>query len=376
MRANQTSDGPNERASGRALWRIGALLLAVAASACGGGGTTGTDDSASSGAGAGSIAGASGSTGGSAGVSGGAGGGAGAPGTAAGVASLEVVPAFATVTVGGMAQYSVVARDGAGLVVASPSVTWVAATPAIGTITAAGTATGTSRGQTGITARGSGVTSSPAVLNVVDTTVVDGGGACDGVAGVPEWQVALAYVYLDDVLAPAPVELFAEHDVSVAATLTPAGTVGGRVQWSGSLVPANLLTNVSGAVQLFEHSSDVQSDPNIDLSARGIGAPLATDGVAGFTLTIDLSTCTYRFTVAPSVSVTITKTEHAITTLPEPEEGVRTYTQVLPLGLLQKGSAPLGDWRARLFGKVQKSMGRRRSATVGALATRALSTPS
>jgi len=317
MDATHRSGARFERFLARQLRWWGAACLAVLLSACGGGG-------------------------GSGGASGG--GGAGGPGNVSSVASLEVTPAATTVEIGGVAQYSVVARDAAGLVVATPPLTWSAATPAVGSIAATGLATGWSLGDTAITATAGGVVSPSAVLHVVKTPTVEAG-ACNGIAAVREWGVRLAYVYLDSIPPPADVTVFAEHDVSAAATLTPAGAFDNLVLWTGALAPADILKNVPGSVQLVETSSDHHSDPNIDLDVRGAGVPLPTDGVDGFTLTVDLSTCMYRFTMAPSVSVTITKTEHAILTLPGPDEGVRVYTdQILPLGLLQKGSAPLGDW--------------------------------
>lgn len=285
-----------------------------------------------------------GSTGGGSGggSGGGGGGGGGSQGTAGALATLEVAPATATVGLGGTVQYSVVGRDDSGLVIATPPVSWAAGVPGVGSLTPAGLATGIGLGQTPITAMAGSVLSPPAVLNVVDHPI-----ACDGIAAVPRWEAQLAFIYLDSATTKDKVDVFVEHDAAVSATLTAvAGSVGSKVEWSGSLVPApQLLKNLQGPVQLFEHSSDLVSDPTMVLDARGVGSPLPTPGSAGFTLTVDLSTCTFQFTSVPSVSVTLTTTEHAVHTLPGPDEGVTVTTMDLPLGMLQKGVTPLGAWR-------------------------------
>ena len=58
------------------------------------------------------------------------------------------------------------------------------------------------------------------------------------------------------------------------------------------------------------------------------------------------STGTFQFYVAPSVHVTLTQTEHAVLTLPGPNEGTHVYSQDLPQGIIQRGVTPLGPWRA------------------------------
>jgi hypothetical protein len=315
MQANRTDFSLVSNRTGRLLRRLGALWLAVIISACGGSGT------------------------------GGGGGGGGGSGAAATLATLEVMPATATVLVGGTAQYSVVARDGTGLVMATPPVVWASDTLAVGTITQAGLATGVSLGQTSITAMAGSVVSPPAVLNVVAQGVVSVG-ACDSIEAVPQWDVQLRYFYSDSITTSTQAVVDVAHFVSVTATLTAASPVGGILEWSGSLAGAAFADGTGSGVHLDELLDDtVTSDPTTVATVKADGPPVPTDGVDGFTLKVDLSTCTFQFTMAPSVHATFTSTVHAVATLPGPDEGTTVTTGDIALGLLQKGITPLGPWR-------------------------------
>lgn len=312
MQASNTSRNGKETRAARAIWRCtGALSLAMVIVSCGGGGS---------------------------------GGGSALPT----VATLEVTPTTATIPVGGTAQYTVVARDGTGLVVATPPVVWASSAPAVGSITAAGLATGESLGQTPITATAGSVVSPQTMLNVVDS-------ACAGVAAVRGWQINLWYAYHDSITTPANGDVTAGHVSSVASTLTAASGGGsGILMWTGQLASApgavyNGIQYRSETV-LNEELNDLISDPTDVIVVDGAGSPLPTPGVDGFTLKVDLATCTFQFTAAPSVHTTITRTVHAVNTLPGSDEGTHVTEQDFPLGLLRKGTTPLGDWRTMGMG--------------------------
>jgi hypothetical protein len=320
MQANRTDFSLVPNRTGRLLRRLGALWLAVIISACGG-----------SGSGSGS---------------GGGGGGGGGSGAAATLATLEVTPTTATVVVGGTAQYSVVARDGTGLVMATPPVVWASGTLAVGTITQAGLAAGVSLGQTSVTAMAGSVVSRPAVLNVVAQQGVVSLGACDGIEAVPQWDVNLRYFYQDSITTSTQAVVDVAHFVSVTATIRAASPVGGILEWSGSLAGAAFADGTGSGVHLDESLNDtVTSDPTTVATVKADGPPVPTDGVDGFTLKVDLSTCTFQFTMAPSVHATFTRTVRAVATLPGPDEGTTVTTGDIALGLLQKGITPLGSWR-------------------------------
>lgn len=104
------------------------------------------------------------------------------------------------------------------------------------------------------------------------------------------------------------------------------------------------------AVHVDEESSDLISDPTIVATLQGDGNPVSTPGVDGMRLRVDLSSCTYKFITAPSVHATLSVTEHAVNTLPGPEEGTRSFDMDIPLGLLQSRFNPLGNWRADSLG--------------------------
>lgn len=128
--------------------------------------------------------------------------------------------------------------------------------------------------------------------------------------------------------------------------------VGGFVEWSGPLVPGVSASEepVDTAVHVDEESSDLISDPTIVATLQGDGNPVSTPGVDGMRLRVDLSSCTYKFITAPSVHATLSVTEHAVNTLPGPEEGTRSFDMDIPLGLLQSRFNPLGNWRADSLG--------------------------
>jgi hypothetical protein len=285
------------------------------------------------------------------------GGGGGSGGKA--LASLEVVPASATVVVGGTAQYGVVARDGAGLVMATPPVFWAAATPSVGSITPdGGMATGLSLGQTAITATVGSVVSPPVKFNVVENA------ACDGIAAVPVWNASLEFQYIDTIKTPKGQDVHADHYASVTSALTLAGTGQNKVYWSGALVggrkPNGTIPVYNQYVSFFETFTDLISDPTVDAAAStvfGDTNPVPTPGEDGFRLEVDLSSCTFQFFVAPSAHVTANITTHAKFPPPlDPNEGTKTYPLTLPMGLLQKGSTPLGSWRTGGLGDYSKNL--------------------
>jgi Bacterial Ig-like domain (group 2) len=281
------------------------------------------------------------------------------------VATLEVAPPSATVAVGGTAQYSVVARDATGQVMTTPTVTWAAETPAVGTITPDGLATGASLGQTRITATTGSVVSPAAVLIVVET------GACDGIAAVPQWTVNLEYVYADSITTLAGAEVSATQRAVVTATLSSQGAVyQNKVNWVGPLVPGldHLSATPKIPVHIIEDFSDLFSDPTLvgKLFYDQGGLPAPTPGVDGFRLEVDLATCTFRFFAAPSTHTKLQKTEHAIHVAPGPDEGLREFTQITELGLVQKGVTPLGDWRTVGMGDYSKAFENLTSYSVAA----------
>jgi hypothetical protein len=318
----------------RCLRGLGPLLLALMISACGGG----SDAVVAAG-------GASGGGGGGAGGGGGGGGGAGGGGGSAAVATLEVVPGSATVGVGGAAQYRVVAWDANGQMIAAPALTWTAATPAVGTIGTDGLATGASVGQTTIIASAGGVSSQPAVLNVVVPRVPPAG-ACDGIASVQQWDARVYFDYSDYYVNKIGATVLTDHAAYVAAALMPAGTVSGKLQWIGELVGADPPGHIPGRnIYVNEQFDDHISDPTELVTLKGLGQPVPTPGVDGMRLEVDPANCTFQFYVTPSGATTLSKTEHAVNVLPGPDEGTFTYQQDMPLGILQRGITPLGPWR-------------------------------
>ena len=243
--------------------------------------------------------------------------------------------------VGGTAQYSVIARDASGQTVAAPAVAWSSGTPAVGTITAVGLATGLSRGQSVISASAGNVTSLPATLNVIES------GACDGIAAVAQWDARVSFSYSDYVETPSGALVTVTHDARVGAALTPAGSVGGKLLWTGALYGVDYPQFQPGVnIYVREEFDDHVSDPTELMTLDGIGTPVPTPGVDGMRLEVDLATCTFQFFVTPSVHTTLTKIEHAVLVLPGPDEGTRVFTGDTPLGTLQKGVTPLGAWRA------------------------------
>ncbi|MEO8078924.1 MAG: hypothetical protein ABI641_00245 [Caldimonas sp.] len=263
----------------------------------------------------------------------------------AAVATLEVVPVAATVPVGGVAQYSAIARDASGQMVATPMLEWLSGTPAVGTVTPAGAATGASVGQTTITASSGNVTSAPAVLNVIEA------GACDGIASIGQFDARVSFDYSDYIVTPVGATVVATHSAYVSATLLPAPSVFGKLEWVGALVGTDPPGHVPGANAYIDESlEDYASDPTEVITVKGVGQPLPTPGVDGMRLEVDLSTCTFQFYVTPSVHTTQTNTEHAVLLLPGPNEGTHTYSQDTPLGILQKGVTPLGNWRTLTLG--------------------------
>ncbi len=226
-------------------------------------------------------------------------------------------------------------------------VAWRSFNPLIAPVDTSGHVRGASIGATLVVASsGSGVDTVPVI--VVDTTV-HADSACDGIASINQWQVHAFLIYSDNLVTPAGVYFAADYHAAVSSTLSRAGTVDGKLEWAGELAPdlAFFQIPLHSPIGLFEIDSDHVSDPTEVIYVTANPAiPILTPGVDGFRLEVDTAACTFRFLMAPSVHVHITVTEHAVNTLPGPDEGTRTADQDAALGILQLGVSPLGDWRA------------------------------
>ncbi len=264
------------------------------------------------------------------------------PGSGAG-GSVSIAPEGLTLPVGGLGGLTADARDSTGTPLPASAVTWSSLDSHIASVDTNGTVTGESVGTTQVLA------STGAEADTVPVSVVDS--ACNGIAAVHEWQAKLKVVYTDysDVDAVPPHgNVTVLHAASVASTLALMGPgFGGTLEWSGALVPGPDQDDIlrTPSVTIDENAWDSISDPIETASLKGEGPPVATAGVAGFTLSVDLSSCKYQFTAAPSVHATVTVTEHAVLTLPGPDEGTRSFEQDFPLGLIQESATPLGAWR-------------------------------
>ncbi len=260
------------------------------------------------------------------------------PGTGAG-GSVSIAPQGLTLPVGGAGGLTADARDSNGTALPASAVTWSSLNPGVALVDTSGTVTGVSVGLTQVLA------AAGAVADTVPIAVVDS--ACDMVATIGEWHVNLEFLYSDNITTPEGATVSAGHYATVAATLTPADPIFGKLEWTGSLVagPDHHGVMQRNPVMIAEDFHDEVSDPTEIIHVFTLAPlPVATPGVDGFRLEVDASSCTYRFLVAPSVHTRITTIEHAVNVLPGPNEGTRTYEQDLPLGLVQKGVAPLGTW--------------------------------
>jgi hypothetical protein len=255
-----------------------------------------------------------------------------------------------TLPLGGAGGLTADARDSAGAALPASAVTWASLNPAVASVDTNGVVTGVAVGLTQVLAAVEGV------ADTVPVAVVDS--ACDMVATISEWHVNLEFLYGDNITTPQGADVRAGHYATVAATLTPAGPVFGRLEWTGSLVAG--LTHQGGIprnpVLMSEDFYDEVSDPTEIIHVLTLSStPIPTPGVDGFRLEVDASSCSYRFLVAPSAHTRISETEHAVNVLPGPNEGTRTHEADLPLGLIQKGLSPLGAWRT--LGIVDSSKG-------------------
>jgi len=263
--------------------------------------------------------------------------------------SVSIAPEGLTLPVGGLGGLTADARDSRGTPLPGSAVTWSSLNSHIASVDTTGMVTGESVGTTQVLAS-TGTEADTVPVSVVDST-------CDGIAAVREWRVKLKFVYTDysDIAAVAPsATVTVLHVARVASTLTPVGPgFGGMLEWSGSFVAGPDQDDVirPPAVEIDETSSDSISDPTEVATLKGKGDPVPTAGVDGFTLRVDPSSCTYQYFAAPSVHATITVTEHAVNTLPGPDEGTRSFEQDFPLGLIQERVTPLGSWRTAGLGR-------------------------
>ena len=270
------------------------------------------------------------------------------PGSGAG-GSVSIAPEGLTLPVGGLGSLTADARDASGTALPASAVTWSSLNPQIASVDTNGSVTGTSVGTTQVLASAGGE------ADTVPVSVVDS--ACDGIAAVREWQVKLKIVYSDysDVDAVPPHgNVNVLHVARVASTLTLVGPgFGGTLEWTGALVPGPDQDDIlrTPSVEIVENAWDSISDPIETASLKGQGPPVPTAGVDGFSLRVDPSSCTYQYFAAPSVHATVTVTEHAVLTLPGPDEGTRSFEQDFPLGLIQERVTPLGSWRTVGLGR-------------------------
>jgi hypothetical protein len=272
------------------------------------------------------------------------GGGPSGPG-GGGAGSVSIAPNGLTLSVGGEGNLTADARDGSGATLPASAVTWSSLNTAVASVDTDGTVSGNNVGTTRVLATAAGASDS---VTVVVTDL-----ACNSIELVPQWHANLVLVYSDHGPVQPSADVHVQHLAQVAATLTLTGPpVGGFVEWTGELVHGLDVSDevADTAVAIHEESSDMISDPTILVKLEGAGEPVPTPGVDGLRLRVDLASCTFQFIAAPSVHATLTITEHAVHTLPGPDEGTRTFEQDIPLGLLQDAFWPLGDWRTVQLG--------------------------
>ncbi|MEP6472127.1 MAG: Ig-like domain-containing protein [Gemmatimonadota bacterium] len=257
--------------------------------------------------------------------------------------TVTITPAAGlTLPEGGSGMLTATARDAADNVVAGTSFSWGSLDSTIATVSGTGSVTGQSTGLTQVLASANGKEDT--------VTIVVVAAACAGVGAVAQWQANLEFGYGNTNATPGGF-VSAFHQGSLAATLLPTTTVLGKLEWIGELTPGP--ASDGGApfpLKMAEVTVDTLSDPTERIDVTSDAVPVPTPGVDGFRLEIDTVACTFRFLAAPSVHATLKVTEHAVHTLPGPNEGVHSTDQDLPFGVIQKGVAALGDWRSAGMG--------------------------
>ncbi len=258
---------------------------------------------------------------------------------------VTIAPNGLTLSLGGTGTLTADARDAAGASLSGTEVTWSSLNASVASVDSTGGVTGNSIGSARVRASAAGAADTVVVL-VVDQP-------CNAIETIQAWHVHLNMWYSDHGPVDPSATVTTSHIVALGATLAPTGPpVGGVVEWTGEFFPSIYAggSMADTAVQIHEQSEDLISDPTIVATLDGAGPPVPTPGVDGFRLRVNLNNCTFQFFAAPSVHATLSVTEHAVNTLPGPDEGTRTFDMDIPLGLLQDGIEPLGDWRAHPMG--------------------------
>jgi len=256
-----------------------------------------------------------------------------------------IAPNGMTLSLGGQGNLTADATDTTGAVLPGSAVTWSSLNPSVAAVDDTGRVSGLSVGTTRVLASAQGRADTVTVV-VVDLP-------CNAIEMVPTWHANLTYFYEDRGRVDPSADVQVIHQATIASTLALVGPpAGGIVEWAGELVPGMAPAGFvpDTAVSMSEISNDTTSDPTIFSQIQGDGPPIPTPGVDGFRLSVNLSSCTFQFVAAPSVHAVLTIEEHAVHTLPGPDEGIRTFNQDFPLGLLQDGVEPLGDWRSTHLG--------------------------
>ncbi|MEO8030975.1 MAG: Ig-like domain-containing protein [Gemmatimonadota bacterium] len=225
-------------------------------------------------------------------------------------------------------------------------VTWSSANPLIAPVDTGGHVRGAGIGATLVVASsGDGVDTVPVI--VVDTAVVADSG-CGQIASIHIWHVNFEFLYADEITTPLGATMHASYNAFSSATLTSAVSGSNLLEWTGELVPGpgHIPHPERHPFWLTENFSDLVSDPTEVITVESTNyQSVPTAGVDGFRLEVDTTACTFRFWAAPATHTLTTVTEHAVATLPGPFEGTHTSDQDTPMGLIQRGLTPLGDWR-------------------------------
>lgn len=241
------------------------------------------------------------------------------------IATLDVAPASAQIKPGESQAYTFVAKDGAGNVLPNMFVNWASSNPQVGTISNAGLAQGTADGSTLITAWANGVTSSPGVLQVGQSTL------CGGAADVKGWTGTVSVTYAQKASTSA-----ITLDVHEAATFTVnlASAGAGTNSWAANASSGTL----AGNVKMNTVETDSGKPPEVT-SYVADGAPALTldsgQPASGVALTLDSRTCTYTLSLLATGNVTTTTS-------------TSTGTGKIPIGSLRAGPRPISSKTATL----------------------------
>ncbi len=208
--------------------------------------------------------------------------------------TLEVTPPAASARVGQSVQFTAIARNSAGDVIPTPPVTWSSSSPGTASISNNGLALGARPGTTNITATAGRVTSTPAVLQVIDSNPA---GPCDGITNVTAFEGQIEYGFKAvRVRTESGAEISADDNGTLKATMTLRSTGPFLALWHGDI------TGNASVTQEMRFGDDITT-----LRGGGSMVPVPGLGHPQMSLIVNLQTCRYRLIAVAAISATLTE---------------------------------------------------------------------